>query len=65
MATAGVASAGATAGTTTQAPQQQPQPAATSSNVPVAKECNVPGKLAWVLWRTTFEIDAHYQPIKV
>lgn len=35
-----------------------------SSNIPVRKECSVPGKAAWVLWRTTFEIDQHYQPIK-
>ena len=49
--------------TTQQAPPAQQAPA--SSNVPVAKECSVPGKQAWVLWRTTFEIDAQYQPIKV
>jgi hypothetical protein len=24
----------------------------------------VPGKATWVLWRTNFEIDLHYQPIK-
>lgn len=36
----------------------------TSSNVPVRKECNIPGKNCWVLWRTNFEIDQHYQPIK-
>lgn len=35
-----------------------------SSNVPVPKDCAVPGKTAWVLWRTNFEIDEHYQPIK-
>jgi hypothetical protein len=52
-------------------PQQQPQQqgdaaAATStSNVPVKQECLVPGKGLWVLWRTNFEIDQHYIPIKV
>ena len=35
-----------------------------SSNVPQRKECNVPGKHCWVLWRTNFEIDTHYMPIK-
>ena len=24
----------------------------------------MPGKACWVLWRTNFEIDQHYQPIK-
>ena len=45
---------------------QQPQPAAKSevSNVPVRKECNVPGKQCWMLWHTLFEIDEVYQPIK-
>jgi serine/threonine protein kinase len=38
--------------------------AAPSSNVPVRAECCVQGKTAWVLWRTTFEIDEHYVPIK-
>lgn len=27
-------------------------------------ECNIPGKTRWVLWRTTFEIDEKYTPIK-
>eukprot|EP00879_Flechtneria_rotunda_P007694 GHRR01008067.1.p1 GENE.GHRR01008067.1~~GHRR01008067.1.p1 ORF type:complete len:379 (+),score=122.05 GHRR01008067.1:170-1306(+) len=36
----------------------------TSSNVPVKQECSIPGKTSWVLWRTTFEIDEHYTPIK-
>eukprot|EP00199_Chlamydomonas_sp_CCMP681_P001746 CAMPEP_0119107322 /NCGR_PEP_ID=MMETSP1180-20130426/9639_1 /TAXON_ID=3052 ORGANISM="Chlamydomonas cf sp, Strain CCMP681" /NCGR_SAMPLE_ID=MMETSP1180 /ASSEMBLY_ACC=CAM_ASM_000741 /LENGTH=374 /DNA_ID=CAMNT_0007092793 /DNA_START=104 /DNA_END=1225 /DNA_ORIENTATION=- len=35
-----------------------------SNNIPVRKECNVPGKTAWTLWRTTFEIDEKYAPIK-
>jgi hypothetical protein len=53
------------------APQQQGQQqgdaaAATStSNVPVKQECLIPGKDLWVLWRTNFEIDQHYIPIKV
>lgn len=25
----------------------------------------MPGKDLWVLWRTNFEIDQHYAPIKV
>lgn len=36
----------------------------TSSNVPVRKECSIPGKTLWVLWRTNFEIDEKYTPIK-
>lgn len=35
-----------------------------SSNVPVRKECSIPGKACWMLWRTTFEIDERYQPLK-
>jgi serine/threonine protein kinase len=38
--------------------------ATSSSNVPVQKDCDIPGKSCWVLWRTTFEIDEKYQPIK-
>lgn len=43
----------------------QPAPASTSSsekpsNVPVPMD--KPGK--WMIWRTVFEIDEHYQPIK-
>eukprot|EP00983_Pelagomonas_calceolata_P034799 1090322-Pelagomonas_calceolata.AAC.3 len=30
----------------------------------VKKECNIKGKTAWVLWRTHFEIDEAYTPIK-
>ncbi len=30
----------------------------------VKKDCNVKGKTAWVLWRTHFEIDEAYTPIK-
>jgi mitogen-activated protein kinase 1/3 len=62
-------------GATTQQQQQQQQaggggggagaqPSSGSSNVPVRKDCSVPGKACWVLWRTNFEIDQHYQPIK-
>jgi len=55
--------------TTNQQPQTQQASdaaAATStSNVPVKQECCVPGKDLWVLWRTNFEIDQHYAPIKV
>lgn len=36
-----------------------------TSNVPVRQECSVPGKDLWVLWRTNFEIEQHYTPIKV
>lgn len=49
------------------AQQQQPgggSSGGTSSNAPVRKECSIPGKACWVLWRTNFEIDLHYQPIK-
>jgi hypothetical protein len=57
-----------------QAQQQQPQQqqpadaaaaASGTSNVPIRQECAVPGKDLWVLWRTNFEIDQHYTPIKV
>uniref|UniRef100_A0A7S3R9T4 Mitogen-activated protein kinase n=1 Tax=Dunaliella tertiolecta TaxID=3047 RepID=A0A7S3R9T4_DUNTE len=41
-----------------------PAPQTTSSNAPVKKECNIKGKTAWVLWRTHFEIDEAYTPIK-
>ncbi|KAK9805436.1 hypothetical protein WJX73_006572 [Symbiochloris irregularis] len=42
----------------------KPPPAGTSSNAPVQKECDIPGKTAWVIWRTPFEIDDKYRPIK-
>jgi serine/threonine protein kinase len=35
-----------------------------SQNVPVQKDCKVPGKTAWLVWRTNFEIDEKYVPIK-
>ncbi|PNH03540.1 Mitogen-activated protein kinase MMK1 [Tetrabaena socialis] len=48
-----------------QAPGSQPgSSGSSSSNIPVRQECNIPGKTRWVLWRTTFEIDEKYQPIK-
>lgn len=49
-----------------QAPPSDAKAAAKSdaSNVPVRKECNIPGKQAYMLWHTLFEIDEVYQPIK-
>lgn len=38
--------------------------AMSSSNVPQRVECDVPGKARYQIWRTTFEIDDCYQPIK-
>lgn len=35
-----------------------------SSSAPVRKECNIPGKSCWTLWRTDFLIDEKYIPIK-
>jgi len=35
-----------------------------TGNLPVKRECAVPGKHAWVLWNTQFEIDVRYVPIK-
>ncbi|KAG2452491.1 hypothetical protein HYH02_002730 [Chlamydomonas schloesseri] len=35
-----------------------------SSNIPVKQECPIPGKARYVLWRSTFEIDDKYVPIK-
>lgn len=35
-----------------------------SQNIPVQKECNVPGKTCYQVWRTNFEIDQKYAPIK-
>lgn len=35
-----------------------------SSNIPVRKECNIPGKACYTVWSSTFEIDDKYQPIK-
>ena len=32
--------------------------------MPVKKECTIPGKAAYVLWRSEFLIDEKYQPIK-
>jgi hypothetical protein len=56
---------------TNAAQQQQPQQpadaaaASSTSNVPVKQECLIPSKDLWVLWRTNFEIDQHYIPMKV
>ena len=38
--------------------------ASSSQNIPVPKECSVPGKACYQVWRTNFEIDERYQPIK-
>lgn len=35
-----------------------------SQNVPVPEECRVPGKARYQIWRTSFEIDDAYAPIK-
>ena len=35
-----------------------------SGSLPAKRECTVPGKHAWVLWNTQFEIDERYVPIK-
>uniref|UniRef100_A0A7S0YYC0 Mitogen-activated protein kinase n=1 Tax=Polytomella parva TaxID=51329 RepID=A0A7S0YYC0_9CHLO len=35
-----------------------------SSNIPIRQDCNIRGKARWMLWRTTFEIDDTYTPIK-
>jgi len=35
-----------------------------TGNLPVKRECAVPGKHAWVLWNTQFEMDVRYVPIK-
>ena len=35
-----------------------------SSNLAVQKECTVPGKVRYQVWRTDFEIDDKYEPIK-
>ena len=36
-----------------------------SSNIPVQLECSLPGKTRWLIWKTEFEIDDRYVPIKV
>ena len=35
-----------------------------SGSLPAKRECSIPGKHAWVLWNTQFEIDERYVPIK-
>lgn len=32
--------------------------------LPPQKECSIPGKSCYQVWRTNFEIDTKYQPIK-
>lgn len=44
--------------------QSSSSSSSSNSNVPVRKDCSIPGKSCWVLWRTTFEIDERYTPIK-
>jgi serine/threonine protein kinase len=34
------------------------------ANIPVQKECDVPGKARYLVWRTDFEIEDKYEPIK-
>ncbi|CAG9463314.1 unnamed protein product [Pedinophyceae sp. YPF-701] len=35
-----------------------------SSNVPVEQPCSIPGMRRWLIWRTVFEVDNKYEPIK-
>jgi serine/threonine protein kinase len=49
---------------TSQTGSQAGSAGSSSSNIPVRKDCSIPGKACWVLWRTQFEIDEKYQPIK-
>ena len=35
-----------------------------SQNIPVPTDCKVPGKKGFQVWRTNFEIDDRYSPIK-
>lgn len=35
-----------------------------SQNIPVRRECTAPGKACYQVWRTNFEIDEKYVPIK-
>jgi serine/threonine protein kinase len=46
------------------APTNQTSSSSNSSNLPVKKECSIPGKTCWVIWRSNFEIDEKYVPIK-
>ena len=39
-------------------------PPVSTSNAPVRKECTIPGKTGWIIWRTPFDIDEAYVPIK-
>ena len=35
-----------------------------AQNIPVRRECSAPGKACYQVWRTNFEIDEKYAPIK-
>ncbi|BDA43124.1 Mitogen-activated protein kinase 4b [Coccomyxa sp. Obi] len=35
-----------------------------TDNLPVKKECSIPGKQAYTIWGTVFELDERYVPIK-
>ena len=35
-----------------------------SPNVPVPQPCDIPGKRRFLIWRSLFEIDDRYEPIK-
>ncbi len=35
-----------------------------TDNLPVKKECSIPGKQAYSIWGTLFELDERYVPIK-
>lgn len=41
-----------------------PSSSSSSSNLPVKKECGVPGKACYVIWRSEFLIEEKYVPIK-
>ena len=40
------------------------RPQAQQRSASVLQECSIPGKAAYVIWRTNFEIDDKYVPIK-
>ena len=45
-------------------PRPPPPRRGASANLPLRKECDLPGKALWVIWRTNFEIDDRYTPIR-
>lgn len=47
-----------------QPPAQQGHSSGSSSSAPVRKECSIPGRCCWTLWRTDFILDEKYVPIK-